>query len=113
MRAFCILHACRKLFYFECIGGIASFTVFFQLIYTLLVYIYLCLVGQNGLEVIADQSWWWLRFMTSQMLDLSFLAVVDNREKYMVSPKRYDLLFRIRRVKVSIISSLQFLKIFD
>lgn len=36
----------------------------------------------------------------SEMLDLSFLAVVDNREKYMVFPKRYDLLFRIRRVKL-------------
>lgn len=43
--------------------------------------------------------------MTSDMLDLSFLAVVDNREKYKVPPKRYDLLFRIRRVKVSIICS--------
>jgi len=43
--------------------------------------------------------------VTSEMLDLSFLAVVDNREKYKVFPKRYDLLFRIRRVKVSVIYS--------
>lgn len=41
--------------------------------------------------------------MTSEMLDLSFLAVVDNREKYKVFPKRYDLLFRIRRVKVCVV----------
>lgn len=36
------------------------------------------------------------------MLDLSFLAVVDNREKYQVFPKRCDPLFRMRRVKVSL-----------
>ncbi len=36
----------------------------------------------------------------SKMLDISFLEVVENQEKYQVFPKRFDSLFRMRRVKV-------------
>jgi cytoplasmic FMR1 interacting protein len=37
---------------------------------------------------------------SSKMLDISFLEVVENQEKYQVFPKRFDSLFRMRRVKV-------------
>nr|PNR59501.1 hypothetical protein PHYPA_002292 [Physcomitrium patens] len=36
----------------------------------------------------------------SKMLDMSFMAAVNDHEKYYVLPKRYDHLFRIRRVKM-------------
>jgi hypothetical protein len=39
-------------------------------------------------------------FSNSKMLDIGFLTTVENREKYAVFPKRYDHLFRVRRVKV-------------
>jgi len=39
----------------------------------------------------------------SKMLDMSFMASVNDPEKYLVLPKRYDHLFRVRRVKVFII----------
>lgn len=41
----------------------------------------------------------------SKMLDVAFLMAVDNREKYLVFPKRFDHLFRVRRVKVRAYSS--------
>jgi hypothetical protein len=39
-------------------------------------------------------------FSNSKMLDIGFLTTVENWEKYAVFPKRYDHLFRVRRVKV-------------
>jgi cytoplasmic FMR1 interacting protein len=37
---------------------------------------------------------------SSKMLEISFLEVVENQEKYQVFPKRFDSLFRMRRVKL-------------
>lgn len=37
------------------------------------------------------------------MLDMSFMTSVNDYEKYIVIPKRFDHLFRVRRVKVPFI----------
>lgn len=36
----------------------------------------------------------------SKMLDMSFMASINDHENYLVLPKRYDHLFRLRRVKL-------------
>ncbi|MCO5571458.1 hypothetical protein L7F22_025198 [Adiantum nelumboides] len=39
-------------------------------------------------------------FAASKMLDSMFLATSENSERFIVPPKRYDALFRMRRVKL-------------
>lgn len=39
-------------------------------------------------------------FAASKMLDSTFLAASENSERFIVPPKRYDALFRMRRVKL-------------
>ncbi|KAH6558764.1 hypothetical protein KP509_1Z046900 [Ceratopteris richardii] len=39
-------------------------------------------------------------FAASKMLDSTFIATSENSERFVVPPKRYDALFRMRRVKL-------------